>query len=152
MSIMNPLDVMLHITTSQEYLFFLLFFFVYLQLGCTTSNFAPLPRGNPHPIYVNHTLLSVPTRKISLFEHTIAIYLIWLHPRCNHGWRVGKNLDLGSSRSLQSTLPAENYSTKRNSKSSNPLALLRLPLLQFIKFTLKFTRQPSDLGKKNRLA
>ena len=50
----------------------------------------------------------------------------------------GENLDLESSRSLQNSLPDKNYNTKRSQKFSNCLALLPLPLLQFMNFILIF--------------
>lgn len=149
MSIMNPQDAMLlFITASQDYL---VIHFVYLQLSCTTSNFGSLTRGNPHSPYFNHILLSVPTRRISAIPRVyLDIQLRFTWPGYNPGVIVvgkeGKNLDLRSSRSLQSTLPDENDTIKK--KSSNRLALLRPSPLQFMKFTLIFTRQPSGLGKK----
>lgn len=138
-SIMNPLDVMLLFNpTSQEYL---VIYFVYLQLGCATSNFRPLPRGSSHSTYANNILLNVPTRKISAINRVylgILLRFAWSgYTQCTTMVGVeGKKLDLGSFRSLQSTLPDENYSTKKSWKSSNRFAFFRLPPLQIMKFTL----------------
>lgn len=113
---MNPQDAMLlFITASQDYL---VIHFVYLQLSCTTSNFGSLTRGNPHSPYFNHILLSVPTRRISAIPRVyLDIQLRFTWPGYNPGVIVvgkeGKNLDLRSSRSLQSTLPDENDTIKK---------------------------------------
>ena len=114
---MNPQDAMLlFITASQDYL---VIHFVYLQLSCTTSNFGSLTRGNPHSPYFNHILLSVPTRRISAIPRVyLDIQLRFTWPGYNPGVIVvgkeGKNLNLRSSRSLQSTLPDENDTIKKN--------------------------------------
>ena len=54
------------------------------------------------------------------------------------GWRKRRNLDLENSRLLQNALPDENYNTKKTLKSSNYLALPRLPISQLTKFILIF--------------